>query len=443
MGVPAGAALCAALCAVAAVVTALALRVPALALAGPAAAAAAAAETARGWAGECALAMAAPPSKRGARAAARATVPAALAPELAVVDTATVLGDPAQLTRRGALGLELLSWLPEAARTTLVAQAVMPRAHLLALGGDPVAALGRWDRARLEAAVNESGHAVIAGLALEGASRLAAEGHGSNAQAHLMEARWMAEQAAAPGHVRLGLIVSAGGEELAQEARAAYLGQALALGGVRGARYTAAHSHARGLHSWARSGDSAAHLRSIDATAAALKRAHARAPGLLLELDLFHWQLGLAAQAARRHPELRVVVAQAGGPLGCRRPLADCADYWDGLERLAQQPNAYLKLSGLAAHTTGLGYLARPNGVDEDTLVRDWTDTVRFAVRHFGPRRVVFGTNAPFDVAPVDGGYGALWNAIKRIVLDAFDLETCRRLLSVNALELYALEHRA
>jgi len=90
--------------------------------------------------------------------------------------------------------------------------------------------------------------------------------------------------------------------------------------------------------------------------------------------------------------------------------------------------------AALGSHYSGLGY--RTNRPNRQNLVEDWGSLVRFAVKVFGDRRVMFGSNYPMERGLI--GLGMFWDAVKIIVAHGgYSKETVQRLLSGNANDLY------
>lgn len=104
--------------------------------------------------------------------------------------------------------------------------------------------------------------------------------------------------------------------------------------------------------------------------------------GLSFDLQVYPSQMVDAAVLARTHPDVSIVIDQAGMPLF--RSDADRQAWHRGLERLAQELNVSIKLSGFGmcrheVSALGIGPL------------------VVHALRSFGPDRAMFASNFPVD----------------------------------------------
>lgn len=122
------------------------------------------------------------------------------------------------------------------------------------------------------------------------------------------------------------------------------------------------------------------------------------AHGLSFDLQAPWWHLGEAADLARAFPTTRLILNHTGLPAD--RSPAGLAGWRAALERLAAEPNAALKISGL-------GEPGRPWSVEANRAV------VLDAIAIFGADRCMFASNFPVDglVAPLDAildGFAAI-----------------------------------
>jgi L-fuconolactonase len=97
---------------------------------------------------------------------------------------------------------------------------------------------------------------------------------------------------------------------------------------------------------------------------------------LSFDLVVRSWQLPLAGTVAGAHPGVRFVVDHLGGVA----ETADDAGWESGLRALAEYPNVYAKISGLA------GIVADPSRLRR---------VVGAAVEAFGPDRLMYGSDWP------------------------------------------------
>ena len=104
--------------------------------------------------------------------------------------------------------------------------------------------------------------------------------------------------------------------------------------------------------------------------------------GWLFELQVFSGQMADAARLAADFPGIPFVLIHAGMLEG--DDPAAVAAWWDGMARLAEQPNVNVKLSGLGTFV---------HRVDPDLIA-----TVdRACVGWFGSERCLFGSNLPVE----------------------------------------------
>jgi len=139
--------------------------------------------------------------------------------------------------------------------------------------------------------------------------------------------------------------------------------------------------------------------------------------GLLFEAWLYHPQIGELTDLARAFPETTIVFDHFGGPLGIGPYAGRGADIFSAWKRdvaaLAACPNVVAKLGGLAMKINGGRWhkqVRPPSSEELATAHRDWYLT---AIDIFGPERCMFESNFPVDKVSI--GYGALWNAFKRL----------------------------
>mmetsp|Transcript_5411 Transcript_5411/g.13909 ORF Transcript_5411/g.13909 Transcript_5411/m.13909 type:complete len:414 (-) Transcript_5411:259-1500(-) len=355
-----------------------------------------------------------------------AHVPVVL-PALEVVDADLHPNDPFQVPRRGSLGLSLMSWVPNAYfRSLSVGMLSFSRAQLVGLNGqrDFRHIMEPFDGKTIEQAMRESGHNVTGWVAAESSYVLAPRGQEANPSLHVLETKWLAAQAPA-------VIASAGGEEMIDTRREEYFSFLARQPAVRAVHWAASFApKAPFVASAAKNENPAFHLRRMSSIAEIL-------PGKVVEVSVFHPQLGLVAGFARRNPNTTVVVGRAGGPLLCGRPLLECIEYTDGLASVARERNVFLKISAIGSPSSGLAY--HPDTPpSEAVLAGDWEPLIHFVIEHFGPERVLFGTNAPFDLPVVS--VRSFWNLAKSAVsrLNVSD-EAKGRLLAGNARGVYGL----
>ncbi|BAT61845.1 amidohydrolase [Variibacter gotjawalensis] len=141
----------------------------------------------------------------------------------------------------------------------------------------------------------------------------------------------------------------------------------------------------------------------------------------LFELQIFSSQMRNGAALAAQFPGIRFVLAHAG-------MLEDLStegrQTWrEGMLRLAQNTNVYVKLSGL-------GTFIRKNDADHIA------DVVQETIDIFGAERCVWGSNFPIE--KLWTSYGAIVSAIEA-ALECLDTPTRSMILFDNAKRLYRI----
>jgi predicted TIM-barrel fold metal-dependent hydrolase len=139
--------------------------------------------------------------------------------------------------------------------------------------------------------------------------------------------------------------------------------------------------------------------------------------GLSFDAWIFHPQIGELADLAAAFPDTAIILDHVGGLLGIgnhgARPAETFALWRDGLARLAERPNAMVKIGGLGMPFAGSPLHMREPPATVDELVAAWRPVVETCVELFGADRCMFESNFPVDSATC--GYVRLWNAFKRI----------------------------
>jgi L-fuconolactonase len=130
------------------------------------------------------------------------------------------------------------------------------------------------------------------------------------------------------------------------------------------------------------------------------------------------------ATIAERHPTLRLVIDHLAKPPinGGGDPATWCA----AMARAAQHPLVYAKLSGLypgAGDQTGWS-------------AADLRPYVEFALRTFGPSRLMYGGDWPICV--MAGGYAKVWREVGSL-LEELDPVDRGRILGGSAIEFYRI----
>jgi L-fuconolactonase len=150
--------------------------------------------------------------------------------------------------------------------------------------------------------------------------------------------------------------------------------------------------------------------------------------GFSFDAWLFHPQIPELADLAAKFPDTIFILDHVGAPLAVGRHAGkrdDVFTLWRrNLGELAQRPNVFVKLGGLAMHLFGFD-LDRDNReapAPSETLAEVWRPYMLTCIELFGADRCMFESNFPVDKRGVS--YRVLWNAFKRIATGASASET-------------------
>lgn len=189
-----------------------------------------------------------------------------------------------------------------------------------------------------------------------------------------------------------------------------------ARGRFRGIRHAGAHApDPRGL---AIPGRVRAGLYESDAFRAGVARLGER--GLTWDTWHFHFQNRAFRELARAVPGTVMVLDHFGTPLGVGawegRREEIFAAWKDDIAAIAECPNVFAKLGGLAMPDNGFGWHEGERPADSESFVAAQARYYRHAIACFGPERCMFESNFPVDRVSVS--YRVLWNAFKKIAAD-------------------------
>ena len=164
------------------------------------------------------------------------------------------------------------------------------------------------------------------------------------------------------------------------------------------------------------------------------------ARGLTLDVWAYHTQLTEFEDLARACPDTAIVLDHLGGPLGAGpyrgRREEVLADWRASMGRIAELPNVYVKLGGLAMGAGGFDFHLADQPPASDLLAAAWDPYISFAVERFGTQRCMFESNFPVDKGMVS--YRSLWNAFKRLA-QGFSASEKRDLFFSTAARVYDL----
>lgn len=249
--------------------------------------------------------------------------------------------------------------------------------------------------------------------------------------------RSIAEGAGQGGHSRIAAIVGAADlrqGEVVEEVLAAHIdaGGGLFRGLRHAANWDAANLTLRSHHK------APPHLYLN----ADFRAGFARLAPLGLSFDalLYHSQIPDLTDLARAFPETSIVLNHLGGPLGIgsyagRRPQV-FADWRRDIASLAQLPNVFIKLGGMAMPFNGYGWHEAQLPPSSMDFVNAQGDFYRAAIDLFSPARCMFESNYPVEKASLP--YATIWNAFK-IIAAPFNEDEKDQLFRATATRFYRL----
>lgn len=142
--------------------------------------------------------------------------------------------------------------------------------------------------------------------------------------------------------------------------------------------------------------------------------------GLTYDTWLYHFQITDFAHLASEIPGTTMILDHFGTPLGVGSFAADrdrIFEQWrEDIARVADCPNVFAKLGGLAMPDNGFGWHERQLPPSSDEFVDAQSRYYHHAIACFGPERCMFESNFPVDRLSV--GYRVLWNALKKMAAD-------------------------
>lgn len=147
--------------------------------------------------------------------------------------------------------------------------------------------------------------------------------------------------------------------------------------------------------------------------------------GLAFDLWVFHTQLAEALELVRACPETSFILGHCGGPLGygpyAGQRDAVFAEWRAGMGALAACPNVVVKLGGMMMRLAAYDYGALERPPSSAELAEHWQPWILTCIELFGAGRCLFESNFPVEKMGI--GYGAIWNAFKRIAAGASEEE--------------------
>jgi L-fuconolactonase len=132
----------------------------------------------------------------------------------------------------------------------------------------------------------------------------------------------------------------------------------------------------------------------------------------------YHTQLRDFCELAKTTPETTIILDHFGTPLGTKSFRAQreaIFQQWQtDIVKLAECPNVYAKLGGLAMPDNGFGWHEAAKPATSDELVAAQKRYYLHTIECFGVNRCLFESNFPVDKLSIS--YAVLWNAFKKIV---------------------------
>jgi predicted TIM-barrel fold metal-dependent hydrolase len=147
--------------------------------------------------------------------------------------------------------------------------------------------------------------------------------------------------------------------------------------------------------------------------------------GLTYDTWLYHFQIPDFFKLARAVPETTMILDHFGTPLGvgdfAHNKVAIFEQWQEDIARVAECPNVFAKLGGLAMPDNGFGWYGRDVPPSSDEFIEAQKPYYDHAIACFGPERCMFESNFPVDRLSI--GYRVLWNGLKKIAADFSEIE--------------------
>ncbi len=162
--------------------------------------------------------------------------------------------------------------------------------------------------------------------------------------------------------------------------------------------------------------------------------------GYTYESWLYHHQIKDYKDLAEAAPNTTIILDHFGTPLGVG-PYADrreeIFEQWcEDIAALAECPNVYAKLGGLAMPDNGFGWEKLDLPPSSDKFVEAQARYYHHTIKCFGANRCMFESNFPVDRISIS--YHVLWNGLKKIAAQ-YNEEEQTALFSKTATRVYKL----
>jgi len=162
--------------------------------------------------------------------------------------------------------------------------------------------------------------------------------------------------------------------------------------------------------------------------------------GLSFDAWMLEPQLGDLVDLARAFPDTPIVLDHVGTPLGVASYAGRREErfpIWrDNIRALAQSPNVFVKLGGLAMFFPGFDSFMSTPPTPSTQLAAEWRPYIEACIDAFGADRCMFESNFPVDILSCT--YDVLWNAFK-VIAAGYSADEKTALFSGSASRFYRL----
>ena len=162
--------------------------------------------------------------------------------------------------------------------------------------------------------------------------------------------------------------------------------------------------------------------------------------GLSFDAWMLEPQLDDLVDLARAFPDTPIVLDHVGTPLGIARYAGrrdERYPIWhENIRALAQSPNVFVKLGGLAMVFPGFESFMSAPPASSSQLAAEWRPYVEACIEAFGADRCMFESNFPVDLGSCT--YDVLWNAFK-VIAKNYSPDEKTALFSGSAARFYRL----
>jgi predicted TIM-barrel fold metal-dependent hydrolase len=163
--------------------------------------------------------------------------------------------------------------------------------------------------------------------------------------------------------------------------------------------------------------------------------------GLSFDAWIYGPQIPEFAELADAFPDTVMVLDHCGTPILQGAYAEDrkgsFRSWAVSLRALAERPNIYCKLGGLAKWISDLHFFDRSEPPTSQQLAEAWQPYIDACIAAFGPSRCLFESNFPQEKPSCS--YGIFWNAAKRMVSGASEAELAD-LFAATAARVYRLQ---